>query len=60
MGAFAQIREACMVFAFVPPPRIELGTSGGFTVQMQDRSASVTRPWWRRARNQFLGMAARD
>jgi multidrug efflux pump len=37
MGAFAQIREA-MVFAFVPPAVIELGTSGGFTVQMQDRS----------------------
>ncbi len=42
MAAFAQIREA-MVFAFVPPAVIELGTSGGFTVQLQDRARSRTR-----------------
>ncbi|AWI76168.1 hydrophobe/amphiphile efflux-1 family RND transporter [Parazoarcus communis] len=58
MGAFSQIREA-MVFAFVPPAVIELGTSNGFNVQLQDRSglghnALVA------ARNQFLGMAAQD
>ena|SRR5690554_5101504 len=58
MGAFSQIREA-MVFAFVPPAVLELGTSGGFTVQLQDLAghghAALTD-----ARNQFLGMAAED
>jgi len=58
MGAFAQIREA-MVFAFVPPAVIELGTSGGFTVQMQDRSG-LGHEALLAARNQFLGMAAQD
>ncbi|MBL8461568.1 MAG: efflux RND transporter permease subunit, partial [Thauera sp.] len=58
MGAFAQIREA-MVFAFVPPAVIELGTSGGFTVQMQDRSG-LGHDALLAARNQFLGMAAQD
>ncbi|MFT3760475.1 efflux RND transporter permease subunit [Thauera sp.] len=58
MGAFSQIREA-MVFAFVPPAVIELGTSGGFTVQMQDRSG-LGHDALLAARNQFLGMAAQD
>ncbi|MCV2216966.1 efflux RND transporter permease subunit [Thauera sp. Sel9] len=58
MGAFSQIREA-MVFAFVPPAVIELGTSGGFTVQMQDRSG-LGHEALLAARNQFLGMAAQD
>ncbi len=58
MGAFSQIREA-MVFAFVPPAVIELGTSSGFDVQMQDR-AGIGHEALMAARNQFLGMAAQD
>ncbi|MDP1927057.1 MAG: efflux RND transporter permease subunit [Thiobacillus sp.] len=58
MGAFSQIREA-MVFAFVPPAVIELGTSSGFNVQLQDR-AGLGHEALIAARNQFLGMAAQD
>jgi multidrug efflux pump len=58
MGAFSQIREA-MVFAFVPPAVIELGTSNGFDVQMQDR-AGLGHEALIAARNQFLGMASQD
>jgi len=58
MGAFSQIREA-MVFAFVPPAMIELGTSSGFNVQLQDRSG-LGHEALIAARNQFLGMAAQD
>lgn len=58
MAAFSQIREA-MVFAFVPPAVIELGTSGGFDVQLQDRSG-VGHDALVAARNQVLGMAAQD
>ena len=58
MAAFSQIREA-MVFAFVPPAVIELGTSGGFTVELQDRSG-LGHDALLAARNQFLGMAAQD
>ncbi len=58
MGAFAQIKEA-MVFAFVPPAVMELGTSTGFNVQLQDR-AGLGHDALIAARNQFLGMAAQD
>ncbi|PKO56126.1 MAG: hydrophobe/amphiphile efflux-1 family RND transporter [Betaproteobacteria bacterium HGW-Betaproteobacteria-21] len=58
MGAFSQIREA-MVFAFVPPAVIELGTSNGFNVMLQDR-AGLGHAALVGARNQFLGMAAQD
>jgi multidrug efflux pump len=58
MGAFSQIREA-MVFAFVPPAVIELGTSSGFNVQLQDRPG-LGHEALIAARNQFLGMAAQD
>ena len=58
MGAFQQIREA-MAFAFVPPAVIELGTSSGFNVQLQDRGG-VGHEELTAARNQFLGMAAQD
>ena len=58
MAAFSKIREA-MVFAFVPPAVIELGTSNGFTVQLQDRSG-LGHEALIAARNQFLGMAAQD
>ncbi|MFP5504857.1 MAG: efflux RND transporter permease subunit [Gammaproteobacteria bacterium] len=58
MGAFQQIKEA-MAFAFVPPAVIELGTSSGFNVQMQDR-AGLGHEALIAARNQFLGLAAQD
>ncbi|MDD2893682.1 MAG: efflux RND transporter permease subunit [Halothiobacillaceae bacterium] len=58
MGAFSQIREA-MVFAFVPPAVIELGTAGGFNLYLQDR-AGIGHEALVAARNQFLGMAAKD
>jgi multidrug efflux pump len=58
MAAFSQIREA-MVFAFVPPAVLELGTSSGFNVQLQDR-AGLGHDALIAARNQFLGMASQD
>lgn len=58
MAVFSQIREA-MVFAFVPPAVLELGTSGGFTVQLQDR-AGLGHDALLAARNQLLGLAAQD
>ena len=58
MGAFSQIKEA-MVFAFVPPAVLELGTASGFSVQLQDR-AGLGHDALIGARNQFLGMAAQD
>ena len=58
MGAFSQIREA-MVFAFVPPAVLELGVSGGFNVQLQDR-AGLGHDALIAARNQFLGLARQD
>ena len=58
MGAFSQIREA-MVFAFVPPAVLELGTASGFNVQLQDR-AGLGHDALIAARNQFLGMAMQD
>jgi len=58
MAAFAKIPEA-MVFAFVPPAVIELGTSNGFNVMLQDR-AGKGHDALIAARNQFLGMAAQD
>ncbi|MEW6765734.1 MAG: efflux RND transporter permease subunit [Pseudomonadota bacterium] len=58
MGAFSQIREA-MVFAFVPPAVIELGTAGGFNLYLQDRGG-LGHEALMAARNQFLGMAAQD
>jgi multidrug efflux pump len=58
MAAFSQIREA-MVFAFVPPAVLELGTASGFNVQLQDR-AGLGHGALIAARNQFLGMAMQD
>ena len=58
MAAFQQIREA-MVFAFVPPAVIELGTASGFNIQLQDR-AGLGHEALVDARNQFLGLAAQD
>ena len=58
MRAFSQIREA-MVFAFPPPPVIELGNATGFDFQLQDR-AGLGHAALMAARNQLLGMAAQD
>lgn len=58
MQAFANIREA-MIFAFVPPAVIELGTSSGFDVQLQDRG-TIGHEALLAARNQFLGLASKD
>ncbi|MBW8329973.1 MAG: efflux RND transporter permease subunit [Thiobacillus sp.] len=58
MGAFSQIHEA-MVFAFVPPAVLELGTASGFNVQLQDR-AGLGHDALIAARSQFLGMASQD
>jgi HAE1 family hydrophobic/amphiphilic exporter-1 len=58
MGAFSQIRNA-MVFAFPPPPVIELGQAKGFDFQLQDRGG-LGHADLMAARNQLLGMAMRD
>ncbi|AYH44808.1 efflux RND transporter permease subunit [Azoarcus sp. DN11] len=58
MAAFSQIREA-MVFAFVPPAVLELGTANGFNLMLQDR-AGLGHDALVAARNQFLGLAAQD
>ncbi len=58
MGAFSRFKEA-MVFAFAPPPVIELGVATGFDLQLQDRGG-LGHDKLMAARNQLLGMAARD
>jgi len=58
MGKFSQIKEA-MVFAFPPPPVIELGMATGFDLQLLDRGG-LGHAKLMAARNQLLGMAAQD
>ncbi len=58
MRAFSQIRNA-MVFAFPPPPVLELGNATGFDFQLQDRGG-LGHEALMAARNQLLGMAAQD
>jgi HAE1 family hydrophobic/amphiphilic exporter-1 len=58
MGAFSQIRDA-MVFAFPPPPVIELGIATGFDFQLLDRGG-LGHEKLMAARNQLLGMASQD
>jgi HAE1 family hydrophobic/amphiphilic exporter-1 len=58
MGAFSRIKEA-MVFAFPPPPVVELGMATGFDFQLQDRGG-LGHDQLMAARNQLLGMAAQD
>lgn len=58
MGAFSGIREA-IVFAFPPPPVIELGNATGFDFQLVDRGG-LGHQGMMNARNQLLGMAAED
>jgi hydrophobe/amphiphile efflux-1 (HAE1) family protein len=58
MVKFSKIRNA-QVFAFPPPAVMELGQSGGFDFQLQDRGG-VGHEALMAARNQMLGMAAKD
>jgi len=58
MAAFSQIKEA-MVFAFPPPPVIELGMATGFDMQLLDRGG-LGHDKLMAARNQLLGLAAQD
>ena len=58
MGFFSTIKGA-MVFAFPPPPVLELGNASGFDFQLQDRGG-LGHEKLMAARNQLLGMAARD
>ncbi|MFZ5572741.1 MAG: efflux RND transporter permease subunit [Thermodesulfobacteriota bacterium] len=58
MGFFSQIKEA-KVFAFPPPPVIELGMATGFDFQLQDRGG-LGHAKLMAARNQLLGMAMQD
>ena len=56
--ALSQIRNA-LVFAFPPPSVIELGIATGFDFQLLDRGG-LGHEKLMEARNQLLGMAARD
>ena len=58
MEAFSQINEA-MLFAFPPPPVVELGMGTGFDLQLLDRGG-LGHAKLMAARNQLLGMAAQD
>jgi multidrug efflux pump len=58
MGAFMQLRDAS-VFAFAPPAVLELGNASGFDIYLQDQGG-VGREALVAARNQFLGLAAKD
>ncbi len=56
MQAFSQIRDA-RVFAFPPPPVMELGNANGFDLYLQDQ-ANLGHDALMQARNQLLGAAA--
>jgi hydrophobe/amphiphile efflux-1 (HAE1) family protein len=58
MRAFSKTRAA-LVFAFPPPPVIELGNARGFDFQLLDRGG-LGHGALMEARNQLLGMAAQD
>ncbi|MDA8402954.1 MAG: efflux RND transporter permease subunit [Desulfobacteraceae bacterium] len=58
MKAFSQIKEA-MVFAFPPPPVVELGMATGFDFELLDRGG-MGHDKLMAARNQLLGMAMQD
>ena len=57
-GVFSHIRDA-MVFTFVPPAVIELGSATGFDFQLQDRGG-LGHDKLMEARNQLLAMAAQN
>jgi len=58
MGAFAHFKDA-MVFTFVPPAVVELGTANGFDMYLQDLTGQGHEKLIQ-ARNQLLGMAAQN
>jgi len=58
LAKFSQVRNA-RVFAFPPPAVMELGQSGGFDFQLQDRGG-VGHEALMAARNQLLTRAAQD
>ncbi len=58
MGAFMGLRDA-MVFAFAPPPVLELGVANGFDLQLQD-TGGIGHDALMQARNMLLGMASKD
>ena len=58
LAKFSKVRNA-RVFAFPPPAVMELGQSGGFDFQLQDR-AGVGHEALMAARNQLLAQAAQD
>ena len=58
MGTLSQIRDA-RVFAFAPPPIIELGNATGFDFQLQDRGG-LGHDRMMEARNQLLGMVEQN
>ncbi len=58
MAAFSDFRKA-MVFAFPPPAVVELGNARGVDFQLMDRGG-LGHAALMNARNQLLGMAARD
>ena len=58
MAVFSQYKEG-MIFAFPPPPVIELGMGTGFDLQLLDRGG-LGHAALMAARNQLLGMAAQD
>ena len=58
MGVFGRRRDA-VVFAFAPPPVLELGTATGFDFELQDRGG-LGHAKLMEARNQLMGMALRN
>jgi len=58
MGSFSKIRDA-RVFAFAPPPILELGNARGFDFQLQDRGG-LGHEKLMEARNQLLGDAGKN
>ncbi len=58
MMGFSRIRNA-MVFAFAPPPVVELGSARGVDFQLID-AGGLGHEAFMAARNQFLGMAMQD
>ena len=55
---YASIKDAA-VFAFIPPPIIELGSSNGFDFQLVDQ-AGLGHESLANAKNMMLGMASKD
>jgi multidrug efflux pump len=58
MGALSRVKDA-LVFAFTPPPILELGTANGFDMQLLDQGG-LGHAALMGARNQLLGMAMQN